>query len=57
MAVDIGAIIEIVGKLIDLEAQIEEAVKSETNKRRKKKIIKAALAHDCDALRKLMFPH
>ena len=55
MGVDIAAIIKILEKIIALEGKVEDAIDSETDKKKRKKIEKAFKDRDCDALRDLLW--
>jgi hypothetical protein len=54
MAIPIKDILDLLKKVIDLEGKIEEAIKDEKDKARRKKIAKAVCNRDLDALRKLI---
>jgi lipid II:glycine glycyltransferase (peptidoglycan interpeptide bridge formation enzyme) len=53
--VSLSDILNMLQKIIDLEGKVEEAIKSEKDKKRRKAIAKAFKDRDCDALRKLLF--
>ncbi len=55
MAVNLGEVIRLLEKLINLEEAIEEAIENEKDKKRRKKILAAVERRDLDALRDLLF--
>jgi hypothetical protein len=55
MAVSPKEILDMLKKIMDLEAKVEEAIKSEKDKSKRKKLSKAFKDRDPDALRKLLF--
>jgi len=55
MAVDLKSILEMLEKIIALEAKVEEGIKSEKDKIRREKIRKAFKDRDAAALRDLIF--
>ena len=54
MTIRIKIILDLLKKVVDLEGKIEEAIKDEKDKARRKKIAKAVGNRDLDALRKLI---
>jgi hypothetical protein len=55
MGVDLKEILEALEKIIDLEAKVEEAIKSEKDKSRREKMRKAFKDRDPAALRDILF--
>jgi len=55
MAVDIATILALLDKILKLEKQVEEALASEKDKKRRKKIEEAFKKRDRDALADLFF--
>jgi hypothetical protein len=53
--VSLSDILNMLQKIIDLEGKVEEAIKSEKDKSKRKKLSKAFKDRDPDALRKLLF--
>jgi len=54
---DIGKIIDLIYELIRIEGKIEEAIKNEKDKKKRKAIQKAYKNRDTSALHDLWFPH
>jgi hypothetical protein len=55
MAASLKEIAFMLEKIIELEGKVEEAIKSEKDKSKRKKLQKAFKDRDPDALRKLLF--
>lgn len=55
MTIDVGKIIELVGKIVDLEKKIETAIASEKDARRRKRLLKACQERDINAIREILF--
>ena len=55
MSPDINKIIELVGKVVDLEKKIETAIASEKDARRRERLLKACKERDIDAIREILF--
>jgi hypothetical protein len=53
--IDIATILKLLDKILDLEKKVEEAIASEKDKGRRKKIAKAFKDRDRDALADLLF--
>jgi len=55
MAVDIATVLALLDKILKLEKQVEEALASEKDKKRRKKIADAFKKRDREALSDLLF--
>jgi len=53
--IDIATILKLLDKILDLEKKVEEAIASEKDKNRRKKIAKAFKDRDRDVLADLLF--
>jgi hypothetical protein len=53
--VSLAGILGVLEKIIELEGKVEEAIKNEKDKKRRKAIADAFKKRDCDSLRKLLF--
>ena len=54
---DIGKYADLIYELIRIEGKIEEVIKNETDKKRRKALKKAYKNRDTSALHDLWFPH
>ena len=55
MSADINKILELVGKVVELEKKIETAVASETDARRRERLLTACQERNVDAIREILF--
>ena len=55
MSADINKILELVGKVVELEKKIETAVASEKDARRRERLLKACQERNVDAIREILF--